>query len=129
MQGRHTAALLLTKERILKHSSTVILKLTHAIVIAGQVVGTGRLVEVTRREAVDLLNRGKAVVYEGDIDGDEDVPSSGGSDTGLHPDIEAINQAGGQVAQDGQEGASDGTDTEASGNASRGRGGRSSKQK
>jgi hypothetical protein len=39
---------------------TVILKVTSAIVVGGEVMRAGDLVEVTRSEAKDLLHRGKA---------------------------------------------------------------------
>lgn len=70
-------------------SNTVILKLTHAIVIAGQVVGTGRLVEVTHSEAKDLLRRGKAELHDQELDADADVTASGTTEPELHPEIAA----------------------------------------
>jgi len=112
----------------LSKTNTVILKLTHAIVIAGQVIGTGRLIEVTRQEAKDLLHRGKAVLHDEDV-GDDEVTSSGTIERELHPEIAAHQEDSDQGEQDGQHAASDGADTEPTGNASRARGGRTSKQK
>ena len=71
---------------------TVILKLVCAIGLAGEVLRAGTLVEVTTSEAKDLLRRGKAVVvHEDDIEDDAHVVQSGGTDTGLHPDLSAYN--------------------------------------
>ena len=70
---------------------TVILKLTSAIVIAGDVLRAGSLVEVTRGEARDLLSRGKAELHEHDAESDEPVTSSGGTDPDLHPDLASYN--------------------------------------
>lgn len=112
----------------MSNSNTVILKLTHAIVIAGQVVGTGRLIEVTQQEAKDLLHRGKAVVHDEDV-GEDEVTSSGTAERELHPDIAAHNDDRDQGGQDDQDGASGDAGTESTGNASRGRGGRPGKQK
>lgn len=66
---------------------TVFLKLTSAIVVAGDVVKPPAVVEVTRREARDLLNRGKAVLAT-EKDG-APVVRSETREAPLHPDIQA----------------------------------------
>lgn len=78
---------------------TVLLKVTSAIVIAGDIISPAKpgkppkLAEVTKSEAKDLLRRGKAVLAT-----DEDVraagvtASSGIRESLLHPVIEAHQQ-------------------------------------
>lgn len=43
---------------------TYTLKLTHAIVVAGEVITPGNLIDVVESEAKDLLRRGKAVLAD-----------------------------------------------------------------
>ncbi|MGO4521122.1 hypothetical protein AB4076_10955 [Dyella sp. 2RAF44] len=40
------------------------LKLTHAIVVAGEVITPGNLIDMVEHEAKDLLRRGKAVIAD-----------------------------------------------------------------
>lgn len=72
--------------------NTVTLKLTAAIVVAGQVLRPGSLVEVTESEAKDLLRRGKAVVATA-ADGVEVDAASDAGDATLNPEIQAANAA------------------------------------
>lgn len=69
---------------------TVILKLTAAIVVAGQVVKPPAMVEVTEGEARDLLHRGKArIATEHDVE-----PVSARTlteDAEPNPEVAAIN--------------------------------------
>lgn len=44
-------------------SKSIVLKLTSAIVIDGEVIKAGSLVEVSESEAKNLLHRGKAVIH------------------------------------------------------------------
>lgn len=70
---------------------TLILKLTCAIVIGGEVLRAGSLVEVSRGEARDLLSRGKAELHAHDPESGDEVTSSGGTDPDLHPDLADYN--------------------------------------
>jgi hypothetical protein len=70
-------------------NSTVILKLVCAVVIAGEVLRAGSLVEVTESEAKDLLRRGKAEPHSHDPESGETVTSSGTNERDLHPAIAA----------------------------------------
>ncbi|WP_323162856.1 hypothetical protein [Stenotrophomonas maltophilia] len=65
------------------------LKLTAAILIAGQIVRAGGLVEVTPSEARDLIRRGKAVADTGDAPADAVSVAANESATvvQLHPVI------------------------------------------
>lgn len=73
---------------------TVILKLTSAIVVAGQVIRPGNLVEVTESEARDLLHRGKAVVAtEADAGDAEPAAVTDGDEAPLNPEVEAVSEA------------------------------------
>lgn len=73
---------------------TVILKLTSAIVVAGQVIRPGNLVEVTESEARDLLHRGKATVAtQEDADAAEPAAVTDADDAPLNPAVEAANEA------------------------------------
>ncbi len=71
--------------------NTLILKLTSAIVIAGEVLRAGSLVEVTRSEARDLLARGKAELHNAAPEADDVIVSSGSAETELHPALADYN--------------------------------------
>ena len=87
---------------------TVFLKLTHAIVVAGEVIGAGKLIEVTEREARDLLNRGKAKLATLG-DGETPAASSGTVERPLHPDVAAYElDRAGQDAEDAANSAEQG---------------------
>lgn len=68
-------------------NATVILALTSAIAIAGEVLKPGTpgkptLIEVSQEEAKDLLHRGKAVLHDHDPESGNAVFSSGANGTG-----------------------------------------------
>lgn len=78
---------------------TVLLKVTSAFVMAGEIVAPARkgkpptLAEATKSEAKDLLRRGKAVLAtDEDVKAAGLVVSSGTQDAPLHPVIEAHQQ-------------------------------------
>lgn len=75
------------------------IKLTACVVIGGQLIPPGSLVEVTKGEARDLLRRGKAEPHEEDTEG-EDVIASGNTDPDEHPDIAEFNADAAQGAAD-----------------------------
>ena len=70
---------------------TIVLKLTSAIVVGGQIVTAGSLVEVTEGEAKNLLARGKAVPATAS---DERAPAASSlvrDDAPLNPEVAAFN--------------------------------------
>lgn len=58
-----------------KKTDLIVLELTSAIVMEGEIVTAGNLIEVTEKEARNLLARGKAVVAD-----ERDVESAADAD-------------------------------------------------
>ncbi|MBP0047656.1 Rho termination factor N-terminal domain-containing protein [Marinobacterium sp. AK62] len=58
-----------------KKTDLIVLELTSAIVMEGEIVTAGNLIEVTEKEARNLLARGKAVVAD-----EQDVESAADAD-------------------------------------------------
>lgn len=85
---------------------TVILKLTSAVAIAGMIVRAGELVEVTKLEAADLVQRGRAVVVGSNDAADFD--DEGSDETETEAKTEG-SEAEGSASDAAQEAASDAT--------------------
>ena len=97
--GRHTAAHSVSNPRKfpLSNPKTIVLLLTCAIAIAGEVMRAGSLVEVTIDEARDLLARGKAVPHDPDVVAPILDPDQG---TARAEGIAIVQEAGGSPAVD-----------------------------
>jgi len=79
-------------------ATTVILALTSAIAIAGEVLKPGTrdkptLIEVTTEEAKDLLRRGKAVLHDHDPESGNSVFSGGTGGAGTAEEAAAAAEA------------------------------------
>ena len=90
----------------MNNSQTVVLQLTSAVAIAGRILRAGDLVEVTKLEGADLVQRGRAVVVASDDAEDfaDDAAPPEPADADLtaqvadsHPEIAAEIEAGGGV--------------------------------
>ena len=64
-------------------SESVVLKVTSAFLVGGQVAKAGELVEVTKAEAKDLLHRGKATLAVSQECGGAAHPFRAGENGGL----------------------------------------------
>lgn len=93
-------------------SQTVVLKLTSAVAIAGRIIRAGELVEVTKLEAADLVQRRRAVVVGSDDPADFDDQDDQGDtapetaqDAASEPTADQAGEDAGQPADAPQDAA------------------------